>query len=206
MAARARDRVLSERSVDQDLGLISWERAGYDVGYLSLEKSIVHIEFFQIPLNDEQQLQTFKQFMQSQRIISIEKHFVADGPMSFWAICVTYMPKQKLTKVNSNKKTETIDYKTVLSPKDFALYCQLKVCRQSISDTTGIAIYNVFTNKQLSELAQQKPLSKSQLEKIDGIGKSRTDKYAETIIKVVSEFVNHQPINDEPVEHEAPTH
>lgn len=46
----------------------------------------------------------------------------------------------------SDNKCERIDYKDVLSERDFALYAQLRNLRKFLSEQEGVPTYALFTN------------------------------------------------------------
>jgi hypothetical protein len=48
------------------------------------------LHFFAIPaLEADAAAAQLREFCQRERVLSIERHLVADGSRSFWAICVT---------------------------------------------------------------------------------------------------------------------
>ena len=146
----------------------------------------MRLEFFTISVHgadDEQQ--RLNTLLNSVRVLSIDREFVADGPGSFWSICVQYQePSQRGAPAG---KAPAIDYKDVLSPEDFVVFARLRELRKRIATEEAVPPYSVFTNEQLSQMVQRQASSKSALKDINGIGDARIDKYGEAFLKALSE-------------------
>ncbi len=144
-------------------------------------------KFFRIPVaNPEDMEADLNAFCDQHRVSHIDKHFVAEGANSFWAVCVTWSDNEGSlagsAKRITNPKTGKIDYKEVLNDDDFILYSRLRELRKTIAERDGIAAYNVFTNEQLAAIVQRRISSKTALQEVDGIGQTRADKYGDTFI------------------------
>ena len=139
-------------------------------------------KFFHIPVINAAQVEAeLNSFCDQQSVSHIEKHFVADGQNSFWAICVTWSGNSG-SLVSSQSRKGKVDYKEVLNEVDFRLYCKLRELRKVTADQEGVAIYNIFTNDQLATMVQKRITTKTVLEKVQGVGKARIDKYAATFL------------------------
>ena len=121
-------------------------------------------------------------FLRGHRIIQTWKEFVAASGMTGWAILVEYMDADKTGNIPAGK----IDYKDVLSEKDFALFCRLRDARKTLAEKHGLPVYAVLTNEQLAEIARRRPGTQSDLMKIDGIGAGKTEKFAGSILECVT--------------------
>ena len=73
-------------------------------------------------------------FCGQHRVVSVEKHFVAQGAESFWAICVTYIDGSGTAQSIQGGKRDRIDYKEVLNEQDFAIYVELRSLRKSLAE------------------------------------------------------------------------
>ncbi len=85
---------------------------------------------------------------------------------------------------NSRKKPK-VDYKSVLSPDDFAVFARLRDWRKGAAAEEGAPVYTIFTNEQLARIVQNRARSLDDLGKIEGIGASRISKYGEAVIGIM---------------------
>ena len=162
-------------------------------------------KFFKIPVATPEDIETdLNAFCDQHRISNVDKHFVADGANSFWAVCVTWSDNEgSLAGSNLKRNTKTsgkIDYKEVLSDDDFTLYSRLRELRKTTAERDGIPPYNVFTNEQLAAIVQRRISSKSALMDVEGIGQTRADKYGDAFIECLQ---THLPPADETHPHHA---
>lgn len=146
-------------------------------------------KFFHIPLLDsEATAAELNRFCDQHRIVNVEKHFVADGQSSCWAICVTWLEQGGALAENSAEvkaKKPRVDYKDVLNEEEFRLFSRLRDLRSELAQQEGVAVYNIFTNEQLAQMVQQRLSSNMALLKIDGVGQTRVEKYAEAFLSVI---------------------
>ncbi len=139
--------------------------------------------FARIPVIDDGSVaEEFNRFCAGRKIVQVDKHFVADGERSFWAICVGYLDGDNKNTVNNRIR---IDYREVLNDEDFSVYAKLRTERKSIAEAEGIPAYSVFTNEQLAALVTGKIATKDDMRKIDGIGSTRIDKYADAMLAIL---------------------
>lgn len=114
------------------------------------------------------------QFLKTHRVLHVEQRWVDQGVNSFWAVWVDYVEAStpvaggqgvggSQAAAGAKKK---VDYKERLSPEDFDVYLQLRNLRKEMAAEEGWALYAVFTNEQLAQAAEQRPLSKADLLKI----------------------------------------
>jgi hypothetical protein len=82
-------------------------------------------EFFLIPaLSPDIAQQELNSFCGSHRIVTIEKHFVANGEQSYWAVCVSYLDNEKKITAPGNSK---VDYRQILDEHEFTVFAKLPV-------------------------------------------------------------------------------
>jgi hypothetical protein len=86
--------------------------------------------------------ETLNMFCGQQRVVSVEKYFVAQGLDSFWSICVTTIDGSE--KSVSGGKRDRIDYKEILSEQDFAVYAELRNLRKALAEQEGVPAYALF--------------------------------------------------------------
>ncbi len=114
----------------------------------------MRIKCFAIPaLTPEAAAEEVSKFLASHRILTVDREFIADGPASHWALCVTYLPSSNQPTPIKRPK---VDYRELLSPEDFAVYSRLRALRKEFAEHDGIPPYAVFTNEQLAAMVTQR--------------------------------------------------
>ena len=111
-------------------------------------------KFFTIPIRDSQSAEAeLNAFLSSHKVLTVERQWVEDGPDSFWALCVDFIPSA--TSSQRSPGRAKVDYKEVLSAEDFRLFAKLRDWRKAIAKEEAVPIYMIFTNEQLAEIAQR---------------------------------------------------
>ncbi len=87
------------------------------------------------------------------------------------------------------KKVEIKDDVMDKSP----LYAQLRAWRTEKADELGIPLYAVVPNKPLKAIAQEKPVTLSELRAIVGMGGKRVKAYGAEILDIVLRFMGENP-------------
>ena len=146
------------------------------------------LKFFIIPVRDLVNAENaLNAFLSNHAVISIERKWIDEGWNSFWSICVDYLvlgselPKDRLK--NSNRSR--IDYREVLSADEFSLFAKLRDWRKEVAQQESVPVYTVFTNEQLAQMILQRISNKDSLSKIEGVGASRSEKYADQILAIL---------------------
>jgi superfamily II DNA helicase RecQ len=85
----------------------------------------------------------------------------------------------------SNVARNRVDYKAILPQEEFAVYSQLREMRKELAQTEAVPVYALFTNEQLAQMVQRRCRSKSDLAQIDGIGESKIEKYADSLLPLL---------------------
>lgn len=125
------------------------------------------------------------QFLAQHQISSVDKEFVAHGENSFWTVSVEYIDYTE--QISSPNYRNRVDYKEILSEDDFTLFAKLRELRKEISQAEGVPAYAIFSNKQLAEIVTEKANTKAALLKISGIGNAKIEKYADTLLELLTE-------------------
>ena len=93
------------------------------------------LHFFSIPALAPHTAQAeVNLFLQQQRVVALEKQWVADGAASFWSLCVTVvdgagpLPASLRAPGSSagGRAGPKVDYREVLSEADFAVFATLR--------------------------------------------------------------------------------
>lgn len=142
-------------------------------------------DFFRIACDGSGEDQVvLNKHLASARALSVDRHFVADGPNSFWSVCVVSQAAGQ--RPEGTGRTSSIDYREVLSAEDFAIYARLRELRKTISAEEAVPPYSVFTNQQLAAIVTGRVSSKAELGKIAGIGEARVAKYGMRFLALIA--------------------
>ncbi len=138
--------------------------------------------FFTVPVADsdlaEQELNSF---LAQHRVVSVDCTMVADGTSSFWAISVRYRAGSQ----GGGIKKAKIDYRDVLSAKEFAAYVRLRDLRKTMAEQEGVPPYALFTNEQLATMVRREIPSIAALAEISGVGPAKVEKYGAAFVAAI---------------------
>ncbi len=144
----------------------------------------IQYKFFTIPINAADQMESaLNRFLVSKRTLTVHREFVQNGANSFWSLAVEYLSDGNVGAEKTDKSR--VDYREVLSPDDFALYVKLRDWRKQEALKEGLALYNIFNNEQLAEIAEKRVATLSALKEIEGIGEARIKKYGKAVLALV---------------------
>ena len=115
-------------------------------------------------------------FLAGHRIICIQKEFCAAE--CSWCFLIEYAEDT----FGKSAATKT-DYMQILSKEEFAVFSKLRELRKKFSIEEKIPAYAVFTDEQLFQLVKTNPQSVAQMQKINGIGQSKAQKYGEAFLE-----------------------
>ena len=93
---------------------------------------IVPYRFFVIPVRTsagaEEEL---NRFLQSHRVLSVDRRWVDQGSESFWSFCVDYLETGQAGSALNRGPGDRgkVDYREVLKPDEFALFVKLRALR-----------------------------------------------------------------------------
>ena len=138
---------------------------------------------------DDTELQDFlKQFS----VFSIRDHFFMRGEVPYLAFIIKYLPRRTDIQVDAasqatstwrdNKKSYDESWRQLLDESDMQFFNLLRKWRILRARKDGVAPYIILTNKQLALIIKAKPQSLADLEKIEGIGKGKLEKYGDEIL------------------------
>ena len=150
----------------------------------------LQLKFFLVPVGDIEQAESqINRFLRSVRVVHLQREFVAQAQNSFWSVAVEYLVDgipHGADKEGGDKKSR-VDYRDVLSPEAFALFAKLRQWRKERAAQEALPVFTIFTNEQLAIIAEKKIATKAALQQIDGIGDARIAKYADDVIRIVTE-------------------
>ncbi len=147
--------------------------------------------FFTIPACDSAAAEEdLNRLLAASRVLGVERHFVADGEASFWAVCVRLasgpgaLPEALKAEQGSTRR---VDYREVLSESDFAVFAKLRELRKHIAETEGLPPYAVFTNEHLASMVRGQVRTIEAFGKIDGVGPARVERYAARFLALLQQ-------------------
>jgi DNA helicase-2/ATP-dependent DNA helicase PcrA len=70
-------------------------------------------------------------------------------------------------------------------PYDEELFAQLRAWRKQRADTESVPAYVVFTDATLEALAEVRPTTREAMLRINGIGPSKLEKYADDVLAIL---------------------
>lgn len=133
---------------------------------------------FFVPLTDDGEAQeALNAFLRSKRVLGVERVFAQTG----WAFCVEWLEGGR----EAVRPPPKVDYREVLSPKDFEVFSRLRSRRKELAERDGVQVYTVATNEQLAEMVKLGVTTPEDLRKIDGIGDARIGKYGAEFVRAL---------------------
>lgn len=143
----------------------------------------MQVKVFTVPVGDGGQAEAeMNAFLRSHRVLAVAKEFVNDGPSSFWTFCAEYLEGEPAGRNRMGARGPKVDYREVLKPEEFAVFCRLREWRKKAAEKEGVPVYSVLTNEQLAEIVRGKVGSKADMKAIPGVGDARIEKYAEELL------------------------
>jgi superfamily II DNA helicase RecQ len=147
--------------------------------------------FFHIPaLDPAAETEALNRLLGQHRTLAVERHLVADGQASFWALCVVYSEAESgpgAPEEAAQGRKPKVDYREVLSERDFATYAALRSLRKELAEREGVPAYALFTNEQLAAMVRRRARTAADLAEIAGVGKARVERYADPFLRVLAE-------------------
>lgn len=151
------------------------------LGFLRKEKPMQY-KIFTYPLGSAgTQIDELNRFLAGHKVVEVEKHLVVLDNAACWSFCVCYL--QGEVTPPAGEKREKIDYKTLLSEEEFAVFSKLRAIRKKLSEEDAVPAFAVFTDAELAEMAKFKDLSAKQMQSIQGIGSKRMERYGMPLLE-----------------------
>jgi superfamily II DNA helicase RecQ len=144
----------------------------------------MRLKHFTIPaLDSTSGEEDLNRFLAAHRILNIERQFIQNGTHSHWCYAINY---QELDDRPAQvKKRGKVDYKELLSERDFAIYSRLRDLRKRLAEQEGVPVYALCTNEQMAAMVQQRIGTLAQMQAIDGIGEGRVRKYGQAFLDLL---------------------
>lgn len=145
---------------------------------------MMQVALFSVPPGDRTALEELNRCLRAHRVLTLDREFHA----GVWTFCVTY---EQATAVFAGS-AEKVDYKQVLDEKTFALFSRLREVRKDLAEKERLPPYAVLTNEQLAEVARRRCATAAELEKIDGVGRARVEKFGAALVAAMAEHEKQQ--------------
>lgn len=143
--------------------------------------------FFIRAIDSDAASEELNRFLANHRVLTVERQFVNDGLQSFWSICVDLLPHGISSHPTpAPNKPARKDYRETLTPDQFLQFVKLRELRAQIARSEAIPVYAIFTNEQLAAMVTRPSTTKAEMEKIDGIGTARVEKYAARFLTLLN--------------------
>ena len=131
-----------------------------------------------------------QRFLADKQLIEVRDHFFVHQGLPCLAVILLYnsaveAPKDQI-QGESSKQQERFDPKEVLREEDWPLYTSLKEWRNELAKSEGIPPYIIATNRQIAEIAKDRPDSLDGLKRIEGLGKAKVESYGAAILGFIS--------------------
>lgn len=148
-------------------------------------------KFFSFSIQQaESSEEELNRFLRTHKVVEINKQLI-EGQNPIWSFCVGYVYN---SNVNTNEKGgNKIDYQAILSKEHYEIYEKLRLIRKEIAAEQEIPAYAVFTNKELSYLAQQEQIDDKILLQMESFGEGRMQKIGLVFLQKLNPTENVAP-------------
>ena len=127
------------------------------------------------------------QFLNSHRVISVQKSLELWDGAPRWCFCVEYLDGDPPSTTPQGSRKGRIDYKEILSAPDFKVYTRLRDVRKELAAADGDPVYTVGRNDQLASMAVKRPKNLAELKQINGFGEAKAKKYGEALLAAINQ-------------------
>jgi len=148
------------------------------------EKTKTHfmqIKIISVPVfGGEDAERELNKFLRGQRILRVEKEFLAAGTDSTWCFCVEFVENAK--SAEKRTKSERKDYRKELTPEQVARFANYREIRKRLAKEEGVPAYAIFTNEELAGMAQISEMTIAGLRNVNGIGEKKAGKWGKYFV------------------------
>ena len=160
------------------------------------------VEVFTLPFSEEVRgidTQEVKDFLSERELLSFSDHFFVHQGVPYLLLVVSFRERSSSPKGSRAKgREEKKDWKRGLTEEEKSLYEVLRSWRRERAQRESVPLFVILTNKQLVEIVTSRPTSKTDLERIQGVGPITSDKYGEEILACLAKYndLESAPEND----------
>ncbi len=137
---------------------------------------MMQIKLYTVPLfGGEQIMEEMNRFLRGNKVVDITKQLITHGDVSFWSFCIVHLQNNAPQQQPDQK--QKVDYKTVLTAEEFARFQRMREIRKALAEADSVPAYAVFLDSELAEFARMTELTTASMQKVQGVGEKRTEKY-----------------------------
>lgn len=126
-----------------------------------------------------------RDFLKDKEVVSIADHFFIRNEIPYLTLVIKYFPYRAEAETElSPQGRRDESWREDLSESDMGVFNLLREWRGKRSRQDGLPPYILFTNKQLAQIAKGRPETLAALEKIDGVGRGKIDKYGKEVLEI----------------------
>jgi len=123
-------------------------------------------------------------FLRSKRVLQEEHCLVESDGGPLWCFCIKYL---EVGETPAKGKADRVDYREVLDAESFQRYSAFREIRKKVAEEDGLKVFQVFTNRELAELAKLEELTVEVMNKVPGIGKKKLERFGARFIKYAAD-------------------
>ncbi|MFN8348834.1 MAG: HRDC domain-containing protein [Spirosomataceae bacterium] len=148
----------------------------------------MQIKLFTVSIGDEgSQQDELNAFLRGHKVLDVSQHIVQNERGAYWCFCVRYIEgTPAVTPTRNLQFKEKVDYKQVLDEATFKIFARMREIRKQIAADEAIPAFAIFTDEELSALAQLPELTAKTMQSVKGIGEKKTERYAERFLKALN--------------------
>ena len=146
----------------------------------------MQIKIVNIPLTDDGTMQAeLNRVLSMHKVLEVEQRFFQNEKGGCWSFCIRYILSQDWNDGARLASSSTkIDYKQVLKEEEFVVFSTLREIRKQLAADDAVPAYAVFTDEELSKIAQMQELNAAKLISIKGIGDKKVEKYGKKLVEL----------------------
>lgn len=110
-------------------------------------------------------------------VLSVVEHFFHFEGIPRLLLIVHYSPAEAGTA--SKRRPDPRDE---LSDEEKVVFERLRAWRKSRAEADGVPVYVLFSNRQLADIAHQRPTTKAELQSIEGLGEGKSERYGSGLL------------------------
>lgn len=152
----------------------------------------IQFNIFRIPVSDNgERIAELNAFLRSVQVLTVSRDFVNNAENSFVLLTIEYndgIGRTSIPAAKNGRGKPKIDYKEILTPEDFTVFAMLREWRKQQAQKDAVAVYTIFTNEQLAQIAGKRADSKAAMLEIPGIGEAKVSKYAQEVLELVADI------------------
>ena len=125
----------------------------------------------------------FRIFYKDKEILAIDHYSIVREHQPYLIFIVQYRTPVVDEKIGQIAKKKDDAWREIMDKEDLPLFEALRDWRSNQCKIEDVPPYVLGNNKQLAEMAHARPKSLTELVKIGGFGKNKTEKYGQMILQ-----------------------